>query len=367
MFSATAPAGVFTSAFVTAARVSPKSGPIPIMSNLRLAAAQGANGLTVAGRNADAVIMIRLDVNAKGSVTAPADRLAAIAGRLDPEQPMIMTQEGSQLIVKQGRTRFALPTMPADALPISLSEASCTFDVDADEFRRALKAVERATGDPGAAHGFLSGIYLDLSASEVRMVATDGKILGATPIDTGAPPKMEGVIIPWTAFPVLHALADDTDVLRIGTTASALIVSAGAITYESKVIDAHYPKWRQLVPSGHRTRARIPGDAMRKALEQLGALGPSEITLTIRDHVTVTAVAKSGTNTIAEAEDVIEIEGRKGDPAIIRLNSDQVAWVVASLPGAPVFEVRIGDDRDPVQFVDDERPDDVRLLMTLRG
>lgn len=372
-FTTTAPAGALAKALSMAARVAPRAGSniIPILANARLAAVDGK--LTIAATNLDAKVQVSLPFNAKGAVTAPADKLAAIASRMDADKPMTMKVEGSQLVVTQGRSRFTLPTLPAEDLALQMTaEADAEFTADAESFSDALGQVEGAAETDGL-RAFLNGAWLDLSLDGGRLVATDGKRLGVAPFDIDAVVEAPGVIIPQTIFAVIHALADQADTFVISLTDAMFAITAGSVRLETKVMEGNFPDWRRMIKFAGAmekedpTLVTLDEATLRRAVDKIAAIGPTTLVLTFGEQVEIEAQTSDTREAKAGAGDILDHAGMEGPPVRIVLTSQVLTWALATLKGAAQVRLRVPDPLDGMMITDPARPNNVRLVMPLRG
>lgn len=364
-FTASASAGALAKAFAMAARVSPRSSSAPILQNLLLEAHKG--GLRITGASPDATITIDVDGEAKGAITAPADKLSAIAARLDGAKPMKLKLEGAQLIATQGRSRFTMPTMAPDAFAGTFAaETAHSFDVDGDKLSAALKATEGSTDDNATARANLTGVYVDPNGGAPVMVATDAKTLSVAPLGCVGPEDAPGVIIHPATFPVLHAMAALSDIVTVEVAQSSIALSAAGVHYQSKVIDSKFPPWKRiLVPAADRTtHVTVAGDDMRRAMDRIKAIGDSVLHVKFGDAVEIEArnkdKAASGAHEIVDGQ-------LEGPGLTVILESANLAWALASLPGAASYVFALTDAVGSVDVMDPARDGDVRLLTTLRG
>lgn len=365
-FSVTAPAGALAKAFSMAARVSPRAGSsVPIMSNLRLAGRGGK--LVIGGRNNDAKIEIGLDVTARGEVTAPADKLAAIASRLDTEKPLTLVQTDTVMTASQGRSRFTLPTMPADQLPLDMTDkVEGAFEVESAVIIAALKAIEGAAETDMLTKAYLCGAYLDFKEPTPKLVTASLTSLAAAPLTGRSPEGASMVIIPPTAFPIIQALAALTPTLKLSVAKFMFAVTAGDIRYETKVIDGNFPDWRRLVRTEHATHVTVDGPVLRRALERLTAIGLANVVVSFGDAIEIEATASKKSDN-AGADDVIDCVEMTGPHQRVVLASDNLAWAAASLPGASSYVLGIENAERSISVSDPARPAEVRLIMPLRG
>lgn len=372
-FNTSAPAGALAKAFAMAARVSPRatSNIIPILANVRLAARDGK--LTIAATNMTAKVEIMLDVPAKGAVTAPADKLAAIAARLTPDKPVAMKVEGGELVVTQGRSRFTLPTLPAEDMALQMTDkADASFHVDAQGFSDALATIEGAAETDGL-RSFLNGAYMDLSDRKARLAATDGKRLGVAIFETDAPENAPNVIIPQTVFSIVHALADQSDTLKVAVSNSMFAITSGDVRFETKVMEGNFPDWRRMIKyagnmdAASPTLVKIKASELQQAVQKIAALGPTTLVLTFGEQVEIEAQTSDTREAKSGAGDILDHEGMDGPGLRIVLTSQVMTWALASLDGAASICLRMTDPLEGVLITDPARPDDVRLVMPLRG
>lgn len=365
-FTASAPAGALAKAFAMAARVSPRSSSAPILQNLLLKA--DSDRLRIVGASADATITVDVEGDASGAITAPADKLSAIAARLDPAKPLKLKLEGSQLVATQGRSRFTMPTMaPEQFAGTFADESSHSFDVSGDVLSAALKAVEGSTDDAAVSRLNMTGVYIDANGGEPLLVATNGRLLSVSPLKTTCPENMPGVIVHPSTFQIIHAMAGIVETLQIDVAPSSFAMSGAGVRYQAKVIDGQFPRWRAVVDrdSDRANFVSVDGDMMRAAMERVMAIGDSILQITFGKALEIEARnKKDAANGADEICDVVELSG---DPIRAKFNSDDLAWALSSLPGASFYRFGLRNALDSVMVGDPARPDDIRLVMPLRG
>src|SRR5688500_8117912 len=94
----------------------PTRTTLPVLSNILLETEDG--GLRLSGTDLDTAVSIRVaaDVEAGGSITAPARKLAEIARELPPA-PVGLTTQGDAVMISSGRSRFRLNGLAKDEFP----------------------------------------------------------------------------------------------------------------------------------------------------------------------------------------------------------------------------------------------------------
>src|SRR5262249_26705808 len=123
----------------------------------------------------------RIAVNAAASVAEPGEasaRCTALAGvlsGLDPNRNVTIETSGDGILVRSGKSRFAIAGLPIDMLPQSgeLVDPAASFDLDAEQLRRMLELCAHAISTEETRY-YLNGLYLHIADKTLRGVAADG-------------------------------------------------------------------------------------------------------------------------------------------------------------------------------------------------
>lgn len=135
-------ASTLAAALKHAASVTATHNSIPILANVLLRAEAGA--LEVITTDLDCELRQRLPVGKKDelAITVDARRLAAIAGAAQKGAQISLEMDGPRLLVKVGRCRFQLPTLPpADFPALPAQDLPAAVSLPGAELARALARV----------------------------------------------------------------------------------------------------------------------------------------------------------------------------------------------------------------------------------
>ena len=191
---------------------------IPILSNVLLSASSGSLQLTATDLDIEAVDAADAQVDQEGGLTAPAQTLFDVVRKL-PETAEVQLEflpDNQRLSIQAGRSRFALPTLPAaDFQTMNKDEGTVSFSIDVADLKRLIDKTRFAISTEETRY-YLNGVYLHVAEGEdgakLRAVATDGHRLALSEID--APQGCEGlpgVIIPRKAVSEIRRLIDGYD------------------------------------------------------------------------------------------------------------------------------------------------------------
>ena len=148
---------------------------LPVLSNVLLALADGRLSLT--GTDLEVELIGRVGVEGgkdDGEITVPARKLMDICKSLPEGSTIKFSTEEGKAVIKFGRSRFSLATLPATDFP-SVEESKGSFEISVN--RQALRSMLDNTGFAMAQQDvryYLNGLLLEVTPDYLRAVATDG-------------------------------------------------------------------------------------------------------------------------------------------------------------------------------------------------
>jgi DNA polymerase-3 subunit beta len=228
---------------------------LPILSNVLMILSN--NLLSLTGTDLEVEIVGRLPVDAdasdKGEITVPARKLLDICKSL-PEGCRIEfgEQEGGKVLVKSGRSRFILSSLPASDFPkvedsigthkIVLPQLSLKKLIDRTAFAMAQQDVRY----------YLNGMLWEIHPDTFRVVATDGHRLAMCSLSGKFPvEELKQVILPRKGVIELSRLLydDDGEVSVVLGDNHIRASTSDDFTFTSKVVDGKFPDYARVIPS----------------------------------------------------------------------------------------------------------------------
>ena len=223
---------------------------IPILSNVLLKAEDGALSLATTDMDLEINESVAANVSEAGATTAPAHTLHDIVRKLPDgsDVELSLNAEGTQMIVKSGRSQFKLSCLPTTDFPeIGTGDLPTSFALPAADLRALIDRTKFAMSTEETRY-YLNGIYLHQAeqggVAVLRAVATDGHRLARfeMPLPEGAA-GMPGIIIPRKAIGELRKLSDDAaDSIVITLSENKIRFAFDHIILTSKIINALSPK-----------------------------------------------------------------------------------------------------------------------------
>lgn len=240
---------------------------LPVLANLLVVADDDRLSLTGTDLEVELVSVDRsVKVGQPGATTIPARKLADIWRSLPEGAEVSVLVEGDRAIVRSGRSRFALATLPAADFPkVESGPGDLVMELPQIDLRRLLDQVSFSMAQQDVRY-FLNGMLLEVTREHVRSVATDGHRLAmCTLTSSGADTERVQAIVPRKGVLELGRLLDDGDEsVTVQMGANHLTVNLGSYTLTSKLVDGKFPDYEKVVP--RRVERTMTGD--RESLRQ---------------------------------------------------------------------------------------------------
>ena len=152
------------------ARALPSRPVVPVLSGLRLDAAEGLT-LSCFDYELSATTRLPADIDEPGSALVPGRLLAEITRSL-PGQPAEFRSDGDEVTLSCGSAEFALVSLPTAEYPELPPAPPLAGTVDGGDLASALAQVLPATSRDDTLP-MLTGVCLDIRGDVVTLAATD--------------------------------------------------------------------------------------------------------------------------------------------------------------------------------------------------
>ena len=208
------------------------------------------------------------------ALTVGARKLLDILRALPEDAEVSLQPQDKRLLVKAGRSRFSLQTLPAEDFP-KLAKAAgevARFTLSQKALRRLFGLVQYAMAQQDIRY-YLNGLLVVVDAGELKLVATDGHRLAfaAMPLN-GNLPRHEAIVPRKTVLELSKLLADSDDEVHIELSATQAAFSFGSIELVSKLIDGKFPDYTRVIPTQHKNKLQAEREPLRQALQRAAIL-----------------------------------------------------------------------------------------------
>lgn len=278
------------------------------------------------------------------STTVAAKKLQDILRTLPEGTEVSVEQSDSKLVIKSGKSRFSLQSLPAEDFPRFAVEVStlASIEISQKTLRKMLSKVQFAMAQQDIRY-YLNGLLFVLRGQEMRAIATDGHRLSYDSLSLGSGASGEGeVIIPRkTVIELMRLLGEGDEPVSMEIGKSQVRFRFGDIVLYSKVVDGKFPDYEKVIPTGYKNRFVVSRSALLHALQRAAILS-NEKFRGVRIVLTQDSIKIISSNSEQEeAEEELEID-YKGDALDIGFNVNYLVDVLTSVEGDEV-ECAFGD------------------------
>ena len=315
---------VLADAAAWVARSLPARPPVPVLGGVLVEAAGGADGdrLVVSGFDYETSARVELDatIGDPGRVLVSGRLLADITRAL-PSKPVDLVVDGSRATINCGSSRFSLPTMPVEDYPQLPAMPQLAGTVPADRLAEAVGQVAVAAGRDDTLP-MLTGVRLEIDGTRLTLAATDRFRLAVRELDW-SPEDTEqetAVLIPArTLAEVAKTLGGSgTIALALSAGDGMLGVSGGGRRATTRLLDAEFPRFRQLIPAEHTSVAVLEVAGLVEAIKRV-ALVTDRVAQVRMEFGEDGLLLAAGGDDVGSAEEELTCEF-EGEPLTIAFN-----------------------------------------------
>ncbi|WP_067867890.1 DNA polymerase III subunit beta [Neptuniibacter marinus] len=224
---------------------------LPVLSNILLVAEGDQLSMTGTDLEVELVGRVTLDEPAEaGSVTVPARKLMDICKSLPDSARIELTLTGQKMVIKAGRSRFSLSTLPAAEFPnVEDSPETLELSMVQQQLRNLIDKTGFSMAQQDVRY-YLNGMLLEIADGQLRAVSTDGHRLATSVTNVEAQEGLQHqIIVPRKGILELaRLLQSGEDELRLVIGASHIRAHVGDFTFTSKLVDGKFPDYERVIP-----------------------------------------------------------------------------------------------------------------------
>jgi DNA polymerase-3 subunit beta len=312
---------------------------MPILSNVLLSASDNRLRVTGTDLEVELVAAAQVSVQQPGDITVPGRKMLDIVRTLPEKTSVTLAREGEKVVLRGGRSRFSLSSMPASEFPvIDDIQAQQTLQIRAHECRRLIDKTHFAMAQQDVRY-YLNGTLLETDGKALRAVATDGHRLSWCEVALdGKARDLQQIILPRKGVLELQRLLDGEGDIEIAIGTNHIRVQIGEVRFTSKLIDGKFPEYDRVIPALPPRVMTAPRDAMRATLQRTAILSNEKyrgVRLTFAEGL-LTVQAHNPEQ--EEAEDQLEV-GFTGEEIEIGFN---VSYLLDALAAIDADTVEVG-------------------------
>lgn len=339
---------------------------LPVLGNLLISAT--AQTIEVVGTDLEVEVRSRIpaDVESPGEITVPARKLIDIWRALPEGGEVSFRVEKERAVIRSGRSRFALSTLPARDFPLMEGAGG---DLRIELGQRQLKSMLDRTAFAMAHQDvryYLNGLLLEVHDDRVVAVATDGHRLAKVEEEVSAQVEtVRQAILPRKTVIELSRLLGGADVpiqIDLSDKGFRAIVEETVLT--SKLVDGRYPDYGRVIPLGSDKVAHVSREGLRQALLRTSILSNEKYKGVRLEFGAGNLRVQAHNPEQDEAEEEVEIDYR-GEPAALGFNVGYLLDVLGVL-GTDEVHIAFSDSNSSALVSGSEGGREVFVVMPLR-
>jgi DNA polymerase III subunit beta len=279
---------------------------LPILANVMLRKTGSAVQLTTS----DLEIQIRTTAELDGddgnfATTLGARKLIDILRTMPTDQTVSLENTGGKLILKGGKSRFTLQSMPPEDFP--LVQESANFGPAFAVPQKTLKSLLGQVSFAMAVHDiryYLNGILFVAEGKQLSLVATDGHRLAfaSATLDVEVP-KQEVILPRKTVMELQRLLSDKEGAIEMQFATNQAKFSFDGMEFVTKLVEGKFPDYNRVIPKNHKNIITL-GRAPLLASLQRTAIMTSEKFKGVRLNVEPGSLRVASSN--AEQEEAVD-------------------------------------------------------------
>ncbi len=227
---------------------------LPVLSNVLLSLSASSD-LSITGTDLEVELIGRVKVDGPckpGEITVPARKLVDICKSLAEDAQLEFALDDQKMVIKSGRSRFSLATLPATEFP-STDEEPGTYELtlQQNDLKSLLDGTSFAMAQQDVRY-YLNGMLFELASNYLRVVATDGHRLALQTLSVQntveAPVQL---ILPRKGVVELgRLLTGDQAEIAIVFGRNHVRAKTKDFTFTSKLVDGKFPDYNRVLPKG---------------------------------------------------------------------------------------------------------------------
>ena len=224
---------------------------LPVLSNLLVKAADGVVSITGTDLEVQLDASVEgVDVEQEGSATIPARKLADIWRSLVEGAEVSVVVESSRTIVRSGRSRFVLATLPVEEFPeVARHDGDVNVSLKLSDMQRLLDKTSFAMAQQDVRY-FLNGMLLEITSEHVRAVATDGHRMAMCTVGQaiGGVDRIQAIVPRKGVIELGRLLNDSSADVELSLGSNHLTAKQEGYTLTTKLVDGKFPDYETVIP-----------------------------------------------------------------------------------------------------------------------
>jgi DNA polymerase-3 subunit beta len=248
---------------------------LPILANVLIRKTGSAVQLTTS----DLEIQIRTTAELDGdagnfTTTVGARKLIDILRTMPSDQTVSLESNQNKLILKGGKSRFTLQSLPAEDFPLVQEAASFgpSFSVPQKTLKELLHQVSFAMAVHDIRY-YLNGILFVAEGKQLSLVATDGHRLAFSSATLDVDVPRQEVILPRkTVLEMQRLLSDKEGAIEMQFAGNQAKFTFDGMEFVTRLVEGKFPDYNRVIPKNHKNTITMGRTALLATLQRTAIL-----------------------------------------------------------------------------------------------
>lgn len=248
---------------------------LPILANVLIRKSGSSTSLI----SSDLEIQIKASAELGGdagnfTATVGARKLIDILRSMPADQMVSIENSQNKLVLKSGKSRFTLQTMPAEDFPLVQESASFgpAFSIPQKTLRELLDQVAFSMAVHDIRY-YLNGILFVAEGKQLSLVATDGHRLAFAQATLDADVPRQEVILPRkTVIELQRLLSDSEGAIEMQFAGNQAKFCFGNMEFVTKLVEGKFPDYNRVIPQNHKNHIVLGRSALLASLQRAAIL-----------------------------------------------------------------------------------------------
>lgn len=248
---------------------------LPILANVLLRF--NNDQLSVTGTDLEVELIGRAtlatDTGIKKEITVPGRKLLDICKTLPDEATLTLEFDKDRLLIRSGRSRFSLATLPAEEFPfIQPDPSTIELSVPQADLHYLIQRTHFAMAQQDVRY-YLNGMLLEVKGGTIRTVATDGHRLALNSVNFADSGATINALLPYKGVhELLRLLSSSAGDITLGISANHIRVENPSFIFTSKLIDGSFPNYERVVPKNSDKHISLDRHFLKQTLQRASVL-----------------------------------------------------------------------------------------------
>ena len=248
---------------------------LPILANVLIR----KTGSQLQFTTSDLEIQIRTNAELDGdegdfTTTVGARKLIDVLRSMPSDQTVSLESSQNKLILKGGKSKFTLQTLPAEDFP--LVQEAANFGPVFSVPQKTLKSLLGQVSFAMAVHDiryYLNGILFVAEGNQLSLVSTDGHRLAfaSAALDVQVP-KQEVILPRKTVLEMQRLLSDAEGAIEMQFANNQAKFSFDGMEFVTKLVEGKFPDYNRVIPKNHQNHITLGRQAFLSSLQRTAIL-----------------------------------------------------------------------------------------------